>query len=174
MKDRQIKRIKDLVAKEKQNFEGDNMLKISKAGHGLLQWVKAMVAYHDVAKEVEPKRKLVKELQAAKDEAEEEMERITKELEELSAQIAALTEERDTKEKLLNELKTDAESMQRKLNAASQLIEGLGSERARWTEELEQLDIVKTRLDGDCLITAAFVSYSGAFNMDYRQQMVYT
>merc|ERR1740138_1819644 len=102
-----------------------------------------MVAYHDVAKEVEPKRKLVKEEQVAK-------------------------------EKLLNELKTDAESMQRKLNAASQLIEGLGSERERWTEELKTLDIVKMRLDGDCLLTAAFVSYSGAFNMEYRQQMVYT
>jgi dynein heavy chain len=174
MKDRQIKRIKDLIAKEKDNFKDDNMLKISKAGHGLLQWVKAMVSYHDVAKEVEPKRKLVKELQSAKDEAEEEMERITKELEELSAQIAALTEEQEKKSKLLKELKDDAESMQRKLNAASQLIEGLGSERERWTEELKSLDTIKMRLDGDCLLTSAFVSYAGAFNMEYRQQMVYT
>merc|ERR1719440_2393776 len=97
MKDRQIKRLKDLLAKEKTNFEGDNMLKISKAGHGLLQWVKATVAYHEVAKEAEPKRKMVKELQQAKDEAEEEMEQITKKLEELSAQIAVLTSEQETK-----------------------------------------------------------------------------
>merc|ERR1719159_746968 len=91
------------------------------------------------------------------------MERITAELEQLNIQISALTEERDVKEKLLKELKE-----------ASQLIEGLGSERERWTEELKSLDTIKMRLDGDCLITAAFVSYSGAFNMDYRQQMVYT
>merc|ERR1719174_2346416 len=93
MKDRQIKRIKDLLAKEKDSFTGDNMLKVSKAGHGLLQWVLAMVRYHEVAKTVEPKRKLVKELQIAKEEAEENMERITAELAELSAQISALTED---------------------------------------------------------------------------------
>ena len=43
---------------------------------------------------MEPKRKLVKDLQIKKEEAEENMERITKELEELSAQINALTEKR--------------------------------------------------------------------------------
>ena len=51
IRDRQIKRIKDLFAKEKTTFEGDNMLRISKAGHGLLQWVKAVVSYHHVARE---------------------------------------------------------------------------------------------------------------------------
>merc|ERR1719247_3049004 len=88
MKDRQIKRIKDLLAKEKDAFTGQNMMKVSKAGHGLLQWVKAMVQYHQVAKTVEPKRKLVKELQQKKEEVEENMEQITKELEELTAQIS--------------------------------------------------------------------------------------
>ena len=38
------------------------MLKISKAGYGLFQWANAMVKYYDVAKTVEPKRKLVKDL----------------------------------------------------------------------------------------------------------------
>jgi dynein heavy chain len=39
MKERQIKKIKDLLGQEKEVFEGDNMLKVSKAGYGLLQWV---------------------------------------------------------------------------------------------------------------------------------------
>jgi hypothetical protein len=51
MKDRQIKRLKQLLAKVKTDVEAENMLKISKAGHGLLCWVKAMVAYYEVAKE---------------------------------------------------------------------------------------------------------------------------
>ena len=51
IRDRQIKRIEDLLAKEKTNFVGDRMLRISKAGHGLLQWVKAVVAYHHAARE---------------------------------------------------------------------------------------------------------------------------
>merc|ERR1719174_184418 len=174
MKDRQIKRIKDLLAKEKDSFTGDNMLKVSKAGHGLLQWVLAMVKYHEVAKTVEPKRKLVKELQIAKEEAEGNMERITAELAELSAQISALTEDEAVQSAHLKSLKDEAESMQRKLHAASQLIEGLGSERERWTEELKSLSDIKLRLDGDCLVCSAFLSYAGAFNMEFRQQMVYT
>merc|ERR1719399_2754459 len=173
MKDRQIKRIKDLLAKEKDSFTGDNMLKVSKAGHGLLQWVLAMVKYHEVAKTVEPKRKLVKELQIAKEEAEENMERITAELAELSAQIQALTEDEAVQSAHLKSLKDEAESMQRKLHAASQLIEGLGSERERWTEELKSLSDIKLRLDGDCLVCSAFLSYAGAFNMEFRQKMVY-
>jgi len=39
MRERQIKKIKDLLNKEPETFSGDNMLKVSKAGHGLLQWV---------------------------------------------------------------------------------------------------------------------------------------
>merc|ERR1719265_980072 len=38
MKERQIKKIKDLLNKEKDIFEGEEMKKVSKAGFGLLQW----------------------------------------------------------------------------------------------------------------------------------------
>jgi dynein heavy chain len=174
MNARQIKRIRDLLMKEKETFAGENMRKISTAGYGLLQWVNAMVEYYDVSKNVAPKRKLVKDLLEKKEIAEDEQEKITQQLEELSAQITALAEDEKSKSAELKGLKDDAESMQRKLHAASQLIEGLGSERERWTEELKSLSTIKMRLDGDCLVTAAFVSYAGAFNMEFRQQMVYT
>eukprot|EP00913_Durusdinium_trenchii_P027179 g25501.t1 len=67
----------------------------------------------------------------------------------------------------------DADTMTRRLNAASQLIEGLASERKRWTEDLQKMGEVKKRLVGDCLLNAAFVSYAGPFNHEFRKEMVY-
>lgn len=43
----------------------------------------------------------------------------------------------------------------------------------RWTQDLEELKQRRVRLLGDCLISAAFLSYVGAFSWDFRNEMVY-
>lgn len=43
----------------------------------------------------------------------------------------------------------------------------------RWTQDLEELKQRRVRLLGDCLISAAFLSYQGAFSWDFRNEMVY-
>merc|ERR1719491_679448 len=48
--DQQVKRVREILNKEGRLFEGDTMQNVSKAGYGLLQWVKAIVKYHDVLK----------------------------------------------------------------------------------------------------------------------------
>eukprot|EP00930_Biecheleria_cincta_P003159 TRINITY_DN104093_c0_g1_i1.p1 TRINITY_DN104093_c0_g1~~TRINITY_DN104093_c0_g1_i1.p1 ORF type:complete len:2548 (+),score=550.26 TRINITY_DN104093_c0_g1_i1:162-7646(+) len=174
MKEKQVKRIKDLLAKEKETFEGDRMKNVSKAGYGLLQWVLAMVKYYEVAKNVAPKKELVARLQQKKEEAEDNLRSINAELKELAENLEKATADRQEQSATLKQLKEDAETMTRRLNAASQLIEGLGSERKRWTEDLQKMGEVKLRLVGDCLICAAFVSYAGPFNHEFRSQMVYT
>lgn len=42
-----------------------------------------------------------------------------------------------------------------------------------WTDDLEELKVRRIRLLGDCLISAAFLSYEGAFSWDFRSEMVY-
>lgn len=42
-----------------------------------------------------------------------------------------------------------------------------------WTLDLEELKQRRVRLLGDCLISAAFLSYEGAFSWDFRNEMVY-
>merc|ERR1719326_2878313 len=91
VKEKQIMKVKDLLNKEKDVFEGEEMKKVSKAGYGLLQWVKAMVKYYEVAKTVEPKRKLVRELQQKKELAEINLTKINKELKELAVALEKLT-----------------------------------------------------------------------------------
>jgi dynein heavy chain len=43
----------------------------------------------------------------------------------------------------------------------------------RWIEELANLKSERERLVGDCLISASFLSYTGAFSWEFRRQMVY-
>lgn len=101
------------------------------------------------------------------------MKQINKELKELAENLEIVTAERQIQSDKLKQLKEDADTMTRRLNAASQLIEGLASERKRWTEDLQKMGEVKKRLVGDCLLNAAFVSYAGPFNHEFRKEMVY-
>lgn len=42
----------------------------------------------------------------------------------------------------------------------------------RWKDDLEELKIYRIRLLGDCLLSAAFLSYVGAFSWEFRHQML--
>ena len=42
----------------------------------------------------------------------------------------------------------------------------------RWNNELEELKKTRVRLLGDCLLSAAFLSYVGAFSWEFRHQMI--
>lgn len=63
--------------------------------------------------------------------------------------------------------------MERRLIAADKLINGLSSEEIRWLDEMKQLKFKRVKLLGDCLISAAFLSYVGAFSAEFRQRMIY-
>jgi dynein heavy chain len=114
LKEKQIRKIRELLAKEKDLFEVDDgiaMKKVSKAGYGLLQWVRAMSKYYDVAKGVEPKKRLVAELQAKKEAAEENLRNIKAELIELSEKLTSLNEQEKDQSAKLAELKDQADMM---------------------------------------------------------------
>lgn len=87
--------------------------------------------------------------------------------------LATLSKQFEEKTAEQQDLKQKADLMERRLVAASRLIAGLGSERVRWTADIEELDSRKERLVGDCLLTSSFLSYTGAFTFVYRHKMVY-
>jgi len=97
MREKQIRKIKELLGREKEIFSGQKMKTVSVAGYGLLQWVLAMVEYYEVFKLVEPKKKLVEDLQQQMEDALAELKSIKKELGELQETLAKL--EKDEKEK---------------------------------------------------------------------------
>jgi len=60
----QIKKIRNLLAREEKLFVGEYMKCVSKAGYGLLQWVLAVVRYFEVVHSVEGNREIPKEMLA--------------------------------------------------------------------------------------------------------------
>ncbi|KAJ1502678.1 Dynein heavy chain 10, axonemal [Coelomomyces lativittatus] len=62
--------------------------------------------------------------------------------------------------------------MQRRLTAADKLISGLQSEKIRWSQDLKTLQEERDQLIGNCLLISAFMSYTGAFNWEFRDHLI--
>uniref|UniRef100_A0A3Q2Y5M8 Dynein heavy chain ATP-binding dynein motor region domain-containing protein n=1 Tax=Hippocampus comes TaxID=109280 RepID=A0A3Q2Y5M8_HIPCM len=102
-----------------------------------------------------------------------ELEFIQSELSNIQRELKALGDKYQTAIAEKQKLQEEAELMERRLIAADKLISGLSSENVRWTHDLEELKRRRVRLLGDCLLSAAFLSYEGAFSWDFRNEMVY-
>ncbi|KAE9205971.1 Dynein heavy chain 10, axonemal [Phytophthora fragariae] len=166
-----ITKIKTFFKNPDLNIE--NMKSISRAGAGLLVWVVAIVKYHDVAKNVEPLRLKVKTMEKEQTIKEQELADLKATLDRLKTELDNLSTQFQEANSELQGLKTQADQMQKRLQAASKLLAGLGSERTRWTKDVDSLNLQSERLVGDCLLTASFLSYAGAFSFDYRSDLIY-
>jgi dynein heavy chain len=93
--------------------------------------------------------------------AQRELSETQQQLAALNAQLGQLRQLFSAKTTEAQELRARAELMERRLQAASRLIAGLGSERERWAADIQRLHQQKVQLVGDCLLTAAFLSYTG-------------
>eukprot|EP00913_Durusdinium_trenchii_P009754 g9162.t1 len=82
----------------------------------------------------------------------------------------AKTELNDTN--FLETLARTAEELKVKLERAGKLVDGLAGEKVRWTESLGKFDAQQENLFGDCLVSAAFMSYAGPFGAAYRDELV--
>jgi dynein heavy chain, axonemal len=54
------------------------------------------------------------------------------------------------------------------LDLANRLVNGLADENARWSKNVIQFKSDKLTMIGDALVSAAFVSYIGPFNSNFR------
>ncbi|XP_014373608.2 dynein heavy chain 10, axonemal, partial [Alligator sinensis] len=167
----QVKSVRALLKNLNTTFE--EMEVVSRAGLGMLKFVEAVMSYCDVFKEVKPKREKVARLERNYFLSKRELEKIQAELTTIQNELKALGDKYEAAIREKQQLQEEAEIMERRLIAADKLISGLGSENVRWTKDLEELKMRKVKLLGDCLLCAAFLSYEGAFNWEFRNEMVY-
>ena len=171
IKEKNVKTINEKLKKLDTPY--DRFREISIAGAGLFKFVNAVMGYCAVAKEIKPKRENVARLEKNFYLAKRDLERIQKECAALEAELKTLAQRYEESSNEKRKLAEEAEIMQRRLIAADKLISGLGSERDRWNIDLEHLRQRRVRLVGDCLLSSAFLSYLGAFNFEFRRQMLH-
>lgn len=151
----------------------EGVRKISKAGGGLLKFVIAVMEFCVVNFEVKPKRDIVNKLVAVFTKAKNELQRT-------NDRVAKLEEELETLQRKYDEALVEKQILEDEYNVlmfrlgnADRLITGLSSENERWERDLIDLKRRKKWMLGDCLISSAFLGYTGAFSWEYRKQMVY-
>ncbi|ESN91800.1 hypothetical protein HELRODRAFT_96436 [Helobdella robusta] len=151
----------------------EEMSEKSIAAAGLMKFVKAVVGYCDVAKEVRPKReKVVAKLEKVYNQTTKELEKINSDISKLVEELNVLSGNYELASVERQTLQEETDVMERRLIAADKLISGLGSENERWSNDLIKLREQKVKLLGDCLLGSAFLCYLGAFTWEFRNEMI--
>lgn len=130
----------DKFIQENPDFTLENVKNSSKACFSLAKWCLAIKNYAKVAKEIEPKKKLVEEMDAELRKAQADLQAKETKLREEMKKVEDL--ERafiEVKEKREN-LEAEIELCRKRLSRAEKLTNGLGSEHERWKENVAILD----------------------------------
>merc|ERR1719421_1701361 len=149
-------------------FEPETIKKASIAAMGICKWIRAMVVYDKVAKEVGPKRA---KLEQAEKTASDALALVATKKEELAgviALVASLEEEQTAKTNEMNDLQKMRDDCSAKLVRAEKLITGLGGEKVSWTAKSKRLSVDYNNLTGDILIASGIMAYLGVFTAQYR------
>ncbi|PWU96428.1 putative dynein heavy chain [Trypanosoma cruzi] len=154
-----------------EDFTQERARKASGNIAGLCTWVRSMYKYINIAKIVAPKREKLRiatiKLRVAnkkKEEQEEELARVTAEVERYNQQLA----EENAKKQALED---DATRTKQRMDSANGLIDALSGERERWTRQSNDFKSLIERLIGDVALSCAFISYCGPFNSEFRHQL---
>ncbi|KAJ9460839.1 Dynein beta chain [Diplonema papillatum] len=144
----------------------------SKAASGLCAWVVNMHKYHLIRCEVKPKEEKLAEAQERLSRAKIELKKVQDRVAELNSKLATLVKQFDEAVADTREIEAKAQKTQEKANLAERLVSGLASEKSRWAQTIEELEIKSQLLIGDVLLAAAFVSYIGPFTKSYREAIM--
>jgi dynein heavy chain len=133
--------------------------------------VRAIEDYAKCLKIVNPKRekKAIAEAQVAR--LKENLRQYEEEFEQLQAKLMLLQTTIDEKTRQMDQLKANLQALQTKIDRGEKLVSSLAEEKANWIIRLAGFENDETNLLGDCLIAAAFMSYSGPFPSDYRETL---
>ena len=157
---------------QKPEFDPDTVGKQSGAAKSLCMWVRAMVVYGRVAKNVGPKKLKLKTAMDTLAKKRAQLKAAQDELQAVTDKMNILKENYDNSVGLKEKLLAESAELEAKLDRAQRLVGGLGGERARWDASATDLESRTQQLIGDCAISAAFLSYGGPFNTEYRADML--
>lgn len=110
---------------------------------------------------IAPKRAALKEAEEANESVLRRLEKKRQELHGVQQRVNDLNNSLAVLQEDLGLLKEEYEDCQRRLNRATQLTESLESEKARWKNHQEKIEIDLEHLTGDMLVSAGILTYLG-------------
>ncbi|KAG5670791.1 hypothetical protein PVAND_001030 [Polypedilum vanderplanki] len=168
-----VKQVTSCRAHMKKTTKMDEMKAISKAGYGLLKFVRAVLRYCDTYREVKPKQERVEFLENDLKQKTKVLEYLKLEVETNEKELEELNKKYEDSKELRQKYREELDISEKRLNAANKLVTGLYSEKNRWQEMLRQLAVDKENMIGTCLLSASFLAYAGAFSWDFRKTMIF-
>merc|ERR1719506_564582 len=85
--------------------------------------------------------------------------------------VAKLNAEKEAAVAEKERVEAEAEACLAKLALAERLVNGLADEYIRWQGTVKDLKIKGTSFIGDCLLASAFVGYISPFNASFRNNL---
>ncbi|KAJ1562004.1 Dynein heavy chain 2, axonemal, partial [Cladochytrium tenue] len=168
--DKILKKITQYCSDE--NFQPDVVGRVSGAAKSLCMWARAMETYGIIFRQVAPKKERLRVAQETLEKKQKTLREAKAKLQEIQDKLADLKAQYDEKVALKEKLRQDSENTELKLVRAEQLVSGLSGERERWERSIKVYEESMKFLPGDCLLAAAFLSYAGPFNSQYRAALV--
>ena len=166
----QLDRVLPLLASK--NFTPEKMKKRSKAAANLCSWVVNIVAYHQIYTKTKPLMESLSAARKANDEAvsnlrvvEGVVSGLMSEMKQLEAAFLEATNKKTVVE-------AEAQRNKDRLDLAQRVTVGLRDEYDRWGEEIESIQQDQINTVGDAVLGASFLTYSGAFNAEFRKKMM--
>jgi dynein heavy chain len=156
---------------EKLVFMGEIAKGSSSALKGCCDWCRAMSDYHKASKIVKPKLRLLNQKEGELRVAESQLEGAQQELAAVIKKKAGLDAMYAEKQEVKERMQQEANKLKRKMDQATKLIDSLADNKIRWTAACNEFGSMKVRLTGDVAKAAAFVSYCGPFNAQYRDTL---
>lgn len=156
------------------DFQPQQVSKVSAAATSLCQWVRSMDGYARVARSIGPKKQKLNGAEASLAEANEKLAVKKAELKVVQDKVASLHMQLSRAKSKVDILEQDAETCKVKLGRAEKLLAGLGNESVRWEKASEVLSKNLTCVVGNSILAAGFVAYAGPYTAEFRADLVKT
>jgi len=153
------------------NYTPERVQSQSKAARSICMWTRAMDVYAVVAKVVEPKKQALAAAESMLEEAQASLQRKMDDLKEVEDKVAELQRNLKVAEEDQRDLQAQADLAAKRLNRAGKLTSALGDEAVRWKATAKEIGDSMPLLVGDVFLSAAAISYIGAFTGQYRDRI---